>query len=144
MNKDELKTKIIGIIKENSMGSFASVKDGKPWVRYVMVHIEDDMNLYFTTSNSSRKIAQILSNPNCHITLAGNPKDFSTPYIQVAGKAEILKDMKTKKKFWNDYLGKMFIGVEDPDYVVVKVKPEFFEIWGMGGMSPKPEIYNME
>jgi len=139
MSNTELKSKIYNLIKGVSMGSFASIKDNKPWVRYVMVNGEEDLSLYFTTSNSSRKIQQIQETPDCHIILGGDAQDFTKPYLQVAGKAQILKDMETKKKFWNDYLSNMFKGVDDPDYVVVKIVPEVIELWDMSGRTP--EIY---
>ncbi|MFH1453131.1 MAG: pyridoxamine 5'-phosphate oxidase family protein [Armatimonadota bacterium] len=127
--QDELKTKILSVLQNPTMTSFATVKDGKPWVRYVMLHTKDNLDMYFTTSKKSRKIAQINQNPNCHITAGGSPTDFTNPYLQIEGKAEILEDPSIKKEFWSDYLGKLFTGPEDPDYVIVHIKPEIIECW---------------
>jgi len=137
--KEDLKTKIMSVLGTPTMGSFATISNGKPWVRYVMIHTKDTLDMYFTTSKQSRKVAQLKENPNCHITAGGNPTDFTKPYLQIEGKAEILEDLAIKKEFWNDYLANMFQGPEDPNYVIVHIKPETIEYWSMGQM--KPEIY---
>ncbi len=126
MNNKELKEKILKVVSGIKLAGFATIKDGKPWVRYVMV-ISKDLDFYITCSLKSRKIDQIKKNNSVHITLGfdlANPG----PYVQIPGKAEILTDKETKKSFWNDMLKTYFSGPEDPDYCVIKVKPEFIEL----------------
>lgn len=132
----ELREKVKAILATDGLASFATLKDAKPWVRYVMLHADDDLSLYFTTSRKSRKVGQIEANPSCHITAGGSATDFTRPYIQVEGRAEVLDDLATKKRFWVDYLANMFSGVEDPNYVVVRVKPSIIEVMGAGSMEP--------
>lgn len=137
--QEDLKTKITNVLGTPTMGSFATIWNGKPWVRYVMIHTKDSLDMYFTTSKQSRKVSQLTQNPNCHITAGGNPTDFTKPYLQIEGTAEVLEDTTTKKEFWNDYLSNMFTGPTDPNYVVVHIKPKTIEYWAMG--TPTPEVY---
>jgi general stress protein 26 len=142
MSNEELKGKIMEVFRTSPMASFATIKDGKPWVRYVMVHVKDNLDIFFTSFKGSRKVEQIQSTPYCHITLGGDPKDFTKPYVQVAGKAEVSEEPALKKEFWNDYLAKMFKGPDDPNYIIVKMKPEYFEYWGMG--MREPQVYEVK
>ena len=127
MDKKELKEKIMEVTSGVKLAGLATVKDGKPWVRYVMV-TNKDLMFYFTCALSSRKIEQIKKNNNVHLTL-GFDMAKPGPYVQVPGVAEIFTDEETKKSFWNDMLKVYFSGPEDPDYCVVKVKPDFIEFW---------------
>lgn len=141
MQKEELKNKIIKVIKEYPVGSVATIKDGKPWVRYMAMQIEDDLMFYTTAFVSSRKIGQIKKDNNVHVTFGADSKNWELPYINVEATAEILTDLETKKKCWRDMLSQFFKGPEDPNYVVVKIKPSFIEY-----MSPgvhQPEVYTL-
>ena len=141
MQNDELKNKIIKVIKEYPVGSIATIKDGKPWVRYMAMQAESDLTLYTTVFVSSRKIGQIRENNNVHITFGVDNKNWERPYINVEATAEILTDLETKKKCWCDILSQFFKGPEDPNYVVVKITPSFIEY-----MSPgvhQPEVYTL-
>ncbi len=142
MSKEELRKKIVNVLKTAPMASFATIKDGKPWVRYVMVNLKDNLEIFFTSHKKSRKVDQIHGNSYCHMLVGGDPKDFTKPYVQVAGKAEVSEDPALKKEFWVDYLATMFKGPDDPDYIIIKVKPEYFEFWGDGKMEP--QVYEVK
>lgn len=140
--KEETKKKIHDVIKGLNFGCFATIMDGKPWVRYVMVSGEENLDIYFTAMKQSRKVSQIKADPSCHILVGGDPKDFTRHWVQMAGKAEVLEDLPTKKKMWQEYHATMFKGPEDPNFVVIKVKPERVELWGGGKMEP--EVYEVK
>jgi len=123
----ELKTKILDVLKSYPVGSVATIKDGKPWVRYMAMQYKDDLTLYSATFASSRKIDQIEKNNNVHVTFGCDPKDWEKPYVQVVGKAEVLTDLETKKWCWHDILAQFFKGPEDPGFVVLKVTPTQIE-----------------
>ena len=47
MGNEELKQKITEVIDNAQLGSVATIKDGKPWVRYMaMSRIDDSMDIY--------------------------------------------------------------------------------------------------
>jgi general stress protein 26 len=135
----ELKDKILKVMKDYPVGSVATIKDGKPWVRYMATQPEEDLTIFSTSFAGARKIGQIKDNNNIHVTFGADPKNWTMPYINVEGTAEILTDLETKKKCWQDMLGKFFQGPEDPNYVVVKIKPQTIEY--IGEDAHEPQIY---
>jgi len=141
MQNDELKGKILKVIKEYPVGSVATIKDGKPWVRYMAMQPQENLMLYTTSFASARKIAQIKKNNNVHIAFGLDPKDWKMSHVNIDGIAEILTDLETKKRFWSEMLAQFFKGPEDPNYVVIKVAPINIEYWGAG--THEPEIYTL-
>jgi len=130
------KKKIRDIIKEHMKGpleaSLATVTDGKPWVRYVMVrNVDDTLDLYCSTSIKSRKVEQIKKDPNVHLLYGFvNQKG---PYLQISATAEVMTDPKTKKKMWTPMYTQFWKSDEDPDYCILKFVPNYVEVWGYGG-----------
>lgn len=141
MGNEELKGKIIDVIKNYPVGSVATIKDGKPWVRYMAMQTEDDLTLYSTSFAVSRKIEQIKKDNNVNITFGADPKNWKLPYVNVEGSAEILTDPEIKQKCWHEMLSQFFSGPDDPNYVVVKVVPSSIEYTASG--VHKPEVYTV-
>ena len=139
MQNDELKNQIIEVIKKYPVGSVGTIKDGKPWVRYMAMQLGDDLSLYTTSFASSRKIGQIRDNNNVHVVFGADPANWGLPYINVEGAAEILTDLETKKKCWTEMLGQFFEGPENPEYVVIRINPSSIEYMAPG--THKPEVY---
>ncbi len=142
MEREELKNKIIEVIERAQLGSVATIKDGKPWVRYMMIQHDKDLSLYSTTFANSRKVEQINKNNNIHITMGGDLKNSQSAYLNIQAKASVLTDLETKKKCWCDMLKQFFLGPEDPNYAVIKISPEVIEYTSPG--AHKPEIYVVE
>ena len=106
---DDLKRKILDKMKELTLASFATLtEDGKPWVRYVVVKADENLNIWFATFKSSRKAGQISANPDVHLVLGVSDLPTAASWIQVQGRAEILEDAETKNAFWYDMLEPMF------------------------------------
>ena len=139
MDKQELKNKIIEVIESSKLGSLATIKDGKPWVRYMVINHGENLDCYTTSFMGSRKIEQIKKDNNIHIAIGGNPDDFKKSYINIQAKAQIVDDLETKTKFWSDELKQFFTGPDDPNYVIIKMSPEVIEY--TAGGSHQPEIY---
>jgi general stress protein 26 len=135
----KLKTKILEVLKKYPVGSVATIRNGKPWVRYMAMQPEDDLTIYTTSFASARKIDQIKANNNVHIAFGFDAQNWELPYVNVVGKAKILTDLKTKKKCWQEPLGQFFDGPEDPDYVVIKITPTLIEY--MNPETFEPEVY---
>ena len=129
MQKEELKSKILKVIKSYPVGSVGTIKEGKPWVRYMVMQPEENLVLYTTSFAASRKIAQIKDNNNVHVAFGADSKNLALPYLNVEGTADVLTDIVSKKKCWSDMLSQFFKGPEDPNYVVIKVTPRIIEYW---------------
>ncbi len=141
MQKEELKSKILEVMNSYPVGSVATIRDGKPWVRYMAMQPQEDMILYTASFASSRKIAQIKENNNVHIAFGADPKNWVLPYVNVEGAAEILTDPETKERCWKATFAQFFKGPDDPNYVVIKITPGVIEYMGPG--AHEPEMYNM-
>ncbi|MBC8473752.1 MAG: pyridoxamine 5'-phosphate oxidase family protein [Candidatus Omnitrophica bacterium] len=141
MENQELKDKILKVIQEYPIGSIATIKDGKPWVRYMAMQVESDLTLYTSAFASSRKISQIKTNNNVHVSFGAYNEDWNLPYIGVAATAKILTDLEIKKKLWCDKLNQFFKGPQDPNYVVVKITPSSIEYMSPG--AHQPEVYTL-
>jgi general stress protein 26 len=118
-----LKNKILGVLKDNKLASVATLKGAKPWVRYMVVN-NKDLELFAATSIASRKVEQIKANENVHVTIGGDPQNWKKSFVNIQATAEVCTDIATKREFWNDTLKAFFKGPDDPDFAVLKIKPE--------------------
>ena len=120
------------------LASLATIKDKKPWVRFV-VSYNDDLILYISTYASSRKVKEIEKNPNVHVTIGGSLENLKAPYVQISGCASIRDDAKIRRKCWHNYMKVYYSGPDDPEYAVIEVKPQIIEY--MDSETHKPIIY---
>ena len=138
MTKKLLKKKILKVISGMKLASLATIKDKKPWVRLVASH-NDGLTLYISTFASSRKAGQIEKNPNVHVTIGGSLGNLEAPYVQITARANIRHDAAVRRKCWHKYMKKYYSGPDDPEYVVIEVKPQIIEY--MDTEINKPLIY---
>ena len=96
MSTEELKKKIYTVIETSPLGSFATINEGKPWVRYVMIRVIEG-NLYFTAFRHSRKVAQLQADPHCHTILGGDSGDFSRGMCRSQGLRVYLTHRTSRK-----------------------------------------------
>lgn len=137
---DDLKERILAVIKTPQLMPLATVtEDGNPWVRYVMGFGADDLSIRFVTSLQTRKVAQIKSNPEVHLTCGASSSSLQETerYLQISGKAEITTDETERNLYWNDNLKAYFSGPDDPAYCVVIVKPYRIEYSTLTEMVPQ-------
>ena len=125
----ELEEKIWKILDHPRTAALATINaSGAPWVRYVTIRAEKDLTLSFCTGLSTRKAGEIAAHPAVHLTCGVlNPPDGSV-FLQIAGRAEIHSDAATKLKYWQEEWRRYFKGPEDPDYVMVFVRPYRIEL----------------
>jgi general stress protein 26 len=141
MDNEILKNKIVDVLKRSMLASVATVKDGKPWVRYMVVSRGSGLSLWTTTFAQSRKVQEIKKNKNIDLIIGGDEKNFQAPYLNIKATAEVLTDIETKKKYWNDMLKDYYSGPEDPNLAIIIISPQVIEY--MGGGSMTPEVYTV-
>jgi len=133
-----LKEKIFAKVNGPTLSALATVtENGKPWVRYVTPFVDKSMTFWMATFIHSRKVAQIRKNSEVHLTVGVTDVQTAESYLQVAGRAEILTDAKTKKAVWFDELKNIFSGPEDANYCVCKITPYRIEYHTMGPVPPE-------
>ena len=131
MNSSD-KQKIVAIMKENCLFAFLATCDsGQPMVRAVAPIVEDDMSVWVATSAKSRKVQQIKENPRMSLAFVQHPEGDKAATI--IGEAEIVEDMKQKKKVWGltswDPSRFWPDGPESKDYCVLKINIKQVEWW---------------
>ena len=142
MEKSKVKDIIMEAIKGGNTASMATIKDGKPWVRYIACHrMGDTMSLYCSTSIHSRKIEQIKKDPNVHITMGWNEAEMKGPYLQIAAKAVIKTDRETREKCWLPEYAMFFKTPDNPHYCIIEFVPEYIEVWGYSPDMTKYLVY---
>jgi len=138
----DLKEKIHAKMTDHTLASFATVtEDGAPWVRYVVIKADAQLNIWLATFKNSRKIKHIVKNPEVHLVL-GATDMAAASWLQIQGRAAILEDAETKKAVWYDMLEPVFKSPEDPNLVVCKVTPYRIEYYAMN--KPSPEVWKAQ
>ncbi len=126
LTRSELKQRILEVIAGRKLACLATLAGKKPWVRLVMCHSEG-FNIYICTFRNSRKVSQVIKDPDVHLAISRDINDFGAPYLQIAGRAKVRHDKKIRYKLWVDFMKKYYSGPDDPAYVVIEVKPELIE-----------------
>jgi len=135
---NELEEKIWKIIEKPQTAALATISaSGAPWVRYVTIRAEEDFTLTFCTGLSTRKAKQIAARPDVHLTCGMLQPPDDSAYLQIAGRAEIRSDAATKLKYWQEGWRRYFKGPDDPDYIMVFVRPSRIEYNGSGSFIPE-------
>lgn len=85
--------------------SLATVKDNRPWVCEVHFYYDDELNLYFTSSKSSRHAQELLANPY----VAGNIvtqhfKNQKVRCVEFEGTAEMLDSAAAEETAYKAYV----------------------------------------
>ncbi|MCX6558272.1 MAG: pyridoxamine 5'-phosphate oxidase family protein [Candidatus Aminicenantes bacterium] len=121
---NDLEARIWKILGRRQTAALATITaGGAPWVRYVTISADPDFTLRFCTSLGSRKAGEIVANPDVHVTCGNLQPPDDSAFLQIAGRAEIRRDGKTKTENWNEEWRRYFKGPDDPDYVMVFVRP---------------------
>jgi len=128
-----LKDRILDVVKTPCLAGLATItNDGRPWVRYVIIEASDDLTFRCSSFVNARKIAQIVNNPEVHLTCGCNGPTDMGPYLQIQGSAEFTTDHEARHAFWSDRLSHVFHGPDDPNYGVIIVHANRIEFCNVG------------
>jgi len=111
-----LEEKILQVIGGTHAAAVATIDQGKPAVRFVMLTGSPDMTLVGATITNSRKVAQLRKNPDASIAI-WSCREYTDPYVTIQAKGEVHDDLPTKKKYWNPGMEPYFGSPENPDFV---------------------------
>lgn len=139
----DLESRIQEILQRPQLSGLATItQDGKPWVRYVMAVGSPDLTIRCATHTSARKVKQIASHPEVHLTCGvTNPMKMG-PYLQVQGRAILNTGREARHGLWSDMLSPIFDGPDDPNYGVLEIKPYCIECWTPG--TREPEVWKAD
>jgi general stress protein 26 len=104
----------------------------------VIVEASDDLTFRFPSFSTARKVAQIESNPEVHLTCGITEMTNMGPYLQIEGRAEYTQDREERHAFWTERLRVVFEGPDAPNYGVVVVQAYRIEFSHVG---LEPEVW---
>jgi general stress protein 26 len=132
----DLEKRIWKILGRKQTGALATITaSGAPWVRYVTIESDHDFTMRFCTSRCSRKAMQMVDNPDVHLTCGNLQPPDDSAFLQIVGRADIRGDEGTKAAYWREEWRRYFKGPDDPDYVMVFVRPSLIEYNGPGSFE---------
>lgn len=127
---EEIIEKSCKLIKQNSgEGTYCVLglmdHNGYPTMSTITASQSDGINcITFCTGLNSRKSKRI---NNCNLaSVCFNSDDYS---ITLVGTIEILTDLEIKKEMWYGGLINHFSGPEDPNYCVLRLKTERYNLF---------------
>ncbi|MDR0136834.1 pyridoxamine 5'-phosphate oxidase family protein [Metabacillus idriensis] len=136
MDKQKLNKEVLEILEKHKVGTLATVVDNKPHSRY-MTFFNDELMLYTPTNKNTHKAEEIDENPNVHILLGYEGEGYGDSYVEFEGKASISEDQELKDKIWNDHMKNWFDGPNDPNYIVLAIKPNTIRLMNSEHESPQ-------
>ncbi len=126
MEASQIKKKTLELVRECSIGNLATTDAKTPYQRLMMtLHIDEDGTIYFSTFRGSRKVQQIASNPAVSVlytSFKGDMMDWES--VTVTGTASVTDEKGLRQRFWMPEFTRYYPGgVDDPNYVIIVVKP---------------------
>ena len=121
---NDLQQRIHDLLARRTVAALATVtEDGKPWVRYMVPRVDDELTLTCAAHLDSRKVAHLRRQPEVHLTCGVAALETARQYVQVQGRAEVVTDARSRHAFWNDWLRRYFTGPDDPKYCLIVIRP---------------------
>lgn len=136
MSQSTIRNAIEKILDESHTGILATVKNNKPYSRY-MTFFHRDTILYTPTDKNADKTEDIDANPYTHILIGYEGGGFGDDYIEYQGKARLNDSDEMKKTLWNDDMKLFFDGPEDPAYTLLEIHPTGIRLMNKKGEPPK-------
>ncbi|MCL5102578.1 MAG: pyridoxamine 5'-phosphate oxidase family protein [Armatimonadetes bacterium] len=127
MTNQEALTLAKDIITKSMFSAFATMdENGYPQSRAMMpVSIDDDLTTYYITSRASAKCGQIAANAKVSsfwMEIVDPMNNWRSALAK--GEARVSDEKSLRERFWVEEIRQFFPGgVDDPNYVVVIVKP---------------------
>lgn len=118
-------------LSNNPFCALGTVENNKPKVRYMALY-NDGLSIHLATDRKTHKVDELEQNPNCYL-LAGYEKGGNGEVIEIEATCSVSSDDDLKKRVWKDEFKKWFSGPEDPDYVVLDIKPQTIEYTDQDG-----------
>ncbi|AYC30557.1 pyridoxamine 5'-phosphate oxidase family protein [Paenisporosarcina cavernae] len=140
MDKEQMKKKILEVLERRQTGVLATVKQNKPHSRY-MTFFHDELTFYTPTSIETHKAEEIEENPNIHALVGYEGEGYGDPYLEIEGTSTIQDDKELKEKFWSEQMSHYFEGPNDPNYVLLEIKPSLIRL--MNSEEKEPQVLEL-
>ncbi|AJS60997.1 pyridoxamine 5'-phosphate oxidase family protein [Paenibacillus sp. IHBB 10380] len=121
LDKTRIEQEIVKALDHNKICSFATIEGNKPKQRY-MVLFNEGLSLHLATNRQTHKVEELEENPHVSL-LVGYEIGGSKDVIEIEGICSICTDESLREKVWSPELEKWFTGPNDPNYVILDIKP---------------------
>ena len=130
---------IIDLLKENPIGAFATIENGKPRVRPWGFMLTEKDRLYFCTGNTKEVYKQLKINPYMEFT--STSKDMIT--IRLSGEVVFTGDMHVKEEIMKAYPGlkPMYKSADNPIFEVFYLEHGDAIISDFSGNPPRKILF---
>ncbi|HSI67310.1 MAG TPA: pyridoxamine 5'-phosphate oxidase family protein [Planococcus sp. (in: firmicutes)] len=136
MAQEELKKTALNILEKSYVGTLATVKDNKPHSRY-MTFFNEDFTLYTATSKETQKVDELQANPNAHVLIGYDGEGIGDEFLEIEGQMSAHDDQPTIDKVWNEHLEGWFSGPDDPNLLIISIKPTRVRVMNRKGKKPQ-------
>lgn len=137
MSQTKLTEQIKKVLDANEVCSLATIEGTKPHVRY-MTLFHDGIHIMLVTSKKTHKVEELEENPHVNI-ITGFNGDWEAETLQIEGTASVSADESLREKLWKDLFKMWFKGPDDPNYVILVIKPR--RIYYYDGKTLKDEVW---
>lgn len=135
MNQDEAQKTALKILEESHVGVLATIKDDRPHSRY-MTFFNQDFTLYTATSKQTQKVGEVEENPHAHVLLGYEGEGFGDAFLEIEGEVSEHDDRSILEDLWNEHLQGWFTGPDDPDLLILTIKPTRARLMNKKGEPP--------
>ncbi len=94
------KEEVFEFITENPLFSLATIDDGRPRARMIMMYRADENGVIFSTGSEKDVNRQLQANPAVEMCFYGHEQNCQ---VRIAGKAEQIDDLDLKKQIVEDF-----------------------------------------
>jgi general stress protein 26 len=117
-------TRILDVLRTCDFICLATTDGVSPRARYISLRgVDDDLTLTCATGMTDRKTAHIRKNPRVHVIAGFPPQKPDMPNVSIDAVATIHTDHANRARYWEDSFRAFFSGVDDENYVVLKLHP---------------------
>lgn len=133
MTRDDAVRNALDLISSSTVAYLGTNgPDGYPWIKamFLMEH-EGLSRVWFSTNTSAKRVAHLREDTRASVYVA----DLQTfRGLLLLGTAEVLEDRESKARLWREGFERYYpLGVEDPDYCVLRFTAErgnYYEMLG--------------
>lgn len=119
---EDIKEKALKIMEKNDVGVMATISGNKPMARYMSFYSKG-FTLYTITDKRTEKVEDLEKNSNVFVLLGYEEGIFDKDYVEVEGEVSMVKNQEIIEKSWNDYMDDQYASKEDPNILVLEIKP---------------------
>ena len=121
--------KALKIISKNKIGVLSTVAGNKPKA-YYMTFFNEGFILYTLTDKRTGKVEEIKENPNAFVLLGYEEGLLNKDYVEIEGELTLTEDQSLIEHLWSPYMNVIFDSKEDPNIIVLQLKPETVRLRG--------------